>query len=158
MHINSSNIYSAWDCNDQNEIKVKGKEWDLSLFSHWYAKILDRHADIFKSTLSTSYYIYYQLFSANQFIEEFILMFRKKMGDRDELHVLAVDDSVIERKFLEIMLKKSHYKGNINHVLIYFSIYSFATNQKKKKMNSISAVIRIVVLIPHYKGNIHVYI
>ncbi|KAH7677690.1 two-component response regulator ARR-A family protein [Dioscorea alata] len=32
------------------------------------------------------------------------------MGDRDELHVLAVDDSVIERKFLEIMLKKSHYK------------------------------------------------
>ncbi|KAJ0979204.1 hypothetical protein J5N97_014678 [Dioscorea zingiberensis] len=33
------------------------------------------------------------------------------MGDREEeLHVLAVDDSVIERKSLERMLKKSDYK------------------------------------------------
>ena len=36
-------------------------------------------------------------------------------GDHhDQLHVLAVDDSVIERKLLEALLKNSSYKGMIN--------------------------------------------
>ncbi|KAG0475396.1 hypothetical protein HPP92_015082 [Vanilla planifolia] len=34
----------------------------------------------------------------------------KGESDGGELHVLAVDDSVVERMFLERMLKKSEYK------------------------------------------------
>ncbi|XP_077213512.1 response regulator 16 [Tasmannia lanceolata] len=34
----------------------------------------------------------------------------KRLNEGDELHVLAVDDSIIDRKFIEMLLKNSAYK------------------------------------------------
>lgn len=46
-----------------------------------------------------------------------------KLSYEDQLHVLAVDDNIVDRKLIEKLLKTSSFKGNIYACFIFFFLF-----------------------------------